>query len=381
MAFVVVVTEANRRVADFQQALVDLGLPAATVVNYSDLLVGREDLTQHWQPGACLRFESPERDDELEREILASGYAEDPGGRHERLSPAQLKQLEDEKGQLRCPRQWYLGFRALLRQWVYLWPGACMNHPDDIAVMFDKRLCQERLARGGVPIPASLGPIRNYDHLRECMHVGGYERVFVKLAYGSAAAGVVAYQLLPQGETATTTLELERSHGIRFYNSRLIRHYSRRSDIRTIIDWLCAEGAQVEQWLPRATVEDGRGFDLRVVVIGGRACHTVMRVSHSPMTNLRLGGSRGDLERFVQSVGESAWSAMQRTCEQAAALFPRSHYCGVDLLVASNQKDHFVLEVNAFGDLLPGITWGGQSTYAAEIAAWQTSSGGMPCAI
>jgi hypothetical protein len=30
-------------------------------------------------------------------------------------------------------------------------------------------------------------------------------------------------------------------------------------------------------------------------------------------------------------------------------------------------KDHYILEVNAFGDLLQEITWQGQDTYTTEI--------------
>ena len=61
--------------------------------------------------------------------------------------------------------------------------------------------------------------------------------------------------------------------------------------------------------------------------------------------------------------------AMQRTCEATAALFPRSLYCGIDLLVSPDFCDHAVLEVNAFGDLLPGITWNGLDSYTCELEA------------
>ena len=36
--------------------------------------------------------------------------------------------------------------------------------------------------------------------------------------------------------------------------------------------------------------------------------------------------------------------------------------------MAPNLRDHYILELNAFGDLLQGITWQGQDTYTTEIA-------------
>ncbi|BAZ17613.1 hypothetical protein NIES4071_94930 [Calothrix sp. NIES-4071] len=60
---------------------------------------------------------------------------------------------------------------------------------------------------------------------------------------------------------------------------------------------------------------------------------------------------------------------MKYTCEQAAKLFPRSLYCGVDLLILPDWKQHAILEINAFGDLLPGILWNGMDTYTSEVKA------------
>jgi hypothetical protein len=47
--------------------------------------------------------------------------------------------------------------------------------------------------------------------------------------------------------------------------------------------------------------------------------------------------------------------------------FPRSLHGGVDLLIGTDLRAHAVLEVNAFGDLLPGVTCDGLDTYEAEI--------------
>jgi hypothetical protein len=64
-----------------------------------------------------------------------------------------------------------------------------------------------------------------------------------------------------------------------------------------------------------------------------------------------------------------AWADLLRTCERAAGVVPESLYVGVDLLVAPGFRRHAVLEINAFGDLLPGILFDGLDTYAAELSA------------
>ncbi len=138
------------------------------------------------------------------------------------------------------------------------------------------------------------------------------------------------------------------------YNSRRIRNYTKTEEIADIINILTAEGVQVEEWLPKARLQ-GCGFDLRVVVINGEAQHTVVRLGKSPMTNLHLGNERGNLEEFLALVGDENWQKMTSTCEQAAGLFPNSLYCGVDLMILPDWQQHAVLEINAFGDLLPGI--------------------------
>ncbi|MEH2327422.1 MAG: hypothetical protein V7K32_28470 [Nostoc sp.] len=44
-------------------------------------------------------------------------------------------------------------------------------------------------------------------------------------------------------------------------------------------------------------------------------------------------------------------------------------YCGVDLLILPDWKTHVILEINAFGDLLPGILWNGMDTYTSGVKA------------
>ena len=204
--------------------------------------------------------------------------------------------------------------------------------------------------------------------------------MFVKPPHGSSASGVVA---LAFGGTrgdrdggvrrvsAYTSAVLD---GDRLYNELRVRHYTDERSVAAIIDRLAADslpgagGLHVERWLPKASHE-GLVFDLRVLVVAGRVSHVVVRTGRSPMTNLHLGNARGDLPGVRAAAGEERWAAAMRTCEAAAACFPGSLHVGVDLMFGRDYGTHAVAEVNAFGDLLPGLLVDGRDTYAAEIDA------------
>ncbi|OKH44758.1 glutathione synthase [Calothrix sp. HK-06] len=374
--FIAIANPENRRLGFLQQALSHFNLPPATVIPYADLIAGKQTLEQFKAPNTIIRFDSPERDFDIDKAIIAAGFAVLDDGQHQRISPAEVAFLEFDKGRICYPRQWYLGWRHLLQQWLQqLNPTQMqhsvgfMNHPEDIAVMFDKPACHEKFRCHNIPVPRSLGKIHSYDHLREQMEKQEIDRVFVKLSHSSAASGVVAYQTNSKFESAITTVERVRENGeTLLYNSRKIRNYTRREEIADIIDILTAEGVQVEEWLPKARLQ-GCGFDVRVVVINGEAQHIVVRLGKSPMTNLHLGNERGNSEELLEKVGAENWETMKYTCEQAAKLFPPSLYCGVDLLILPDWKQHTILEINAFGDLLPGILWNGMDTYTSEVKA------------
>src|SRR4029079_8551921 len=155
----------------------------------------------------------------------------------------------------------------------------------------------------------------------------------------------------------------------RLYNSLRIRRYTALDDVRDLIDFLACERVQVEEWLPKAALDGDEPFDLRIVVIAGQPRHLVVRQGRGPMTNLHLGNRRGDPVAFLAKLGEERFQLMQATCRQAAALFTDTLYAGVDVLLTPGFRRQVVLEINAFGDLLPGVEHEGLDTYAAEVAA------------
>jgi hypothetical protein len=364
----------HKRVALFQEALARRGLPPAHVVAWRDLLAGGDDLRRAAAGAALVRLESPGQDFEVEKLLLAAGAeeeeTEDPVAAY--LPADEALRLPFDRGRLLFPRQWYRGFRAVLRRLAAdldALPGVrWLSHPEEVVTLFDKRRCQRLFAGAGLPVPAGLGPVRSFAELLARMEETGRRRVFVKLACGSSGSGVIAFRTAGPRLQAITTVEMEHHGGaLRLYNSRRLRCYESPAEVGPLLDALCREGVQVEEWLPKAE-HAGRTFDLRVLVVAGRVCHVVPRLSRHPLTNLHLLNERGDPDRLRAEVPEECWEAALATCRRAAALFPRCHHVGLDLLFTPGFRRHAVLEANAFGDLLPGVLWNGLDTYEAELA-------------
>jgi hypothetical protein len=182
----------SRPVELFQAALCRRRLPPARIVAWKELLEGRVALPEVVPPGAVVRLETPGRDFETERSLLAAGEVIADREGCERIPRQTVRALTADRGRILAPRQWYLGFRQALAQ-IAEQLAACpehtrMNCPADVALMFDKSACHARLEADGIPVPRSLNRIRGYDELRQQMRDTGCPRVFVKLAHGSSAS-------------------------------------------------------------------------------------------------------------------------------------------------------------------------------------------------
>ncbi|MER6347357.1 STM4014 family protein [Streptomyces sp. NPDC001532] len=351
--FAVVGNPENRRVALFAEAVRAAGLPAPRVVPWLEVL--RAGGAEFDAP-EIVRVDSPGENADVDR--LLRG-AEDPT-------------------RVEGSARWYAGFTAALRG---LRGGVRLDDPAELAVLFDKRRCHAVLDAAGVPVPASptsgerAAPVHGWDDVRALMAAHRMPRLFVKPAHGSSASGVLAVESGGGGRIrATTSVELAPDG--RLFNSLKVRRYESERDIAAIVDALAPDGLHLERWLPKAS-QQGRAADLRVVVVGGRATHAVVRTSRRPLTNLHLGGARGDLDAARQAVEAAGarWADLLDVCERAAACFPRTLCVGVDLLPAVGWRRAAVGEVNAFGDLLPRLTGlpgsgaEGMDTYATQVAA------------
>ncbi|MFB8377276.1 STM4014 family protein [Paenibacillus taichungensis] len=384
----------NRRTFGLQEARQRLGLQPALMLPYARLLQTwrrggtMADAVQQCLEGrgvtniqALIRLDAPGEEWEVERELLFLGAVNDVSplinGPTPSMIPAeQTLTLEQEWGRIYAPNQWFRGWKACLERIRYealkYWPNAqFMNDPDDIAIMFDKRKCQQHLFSHGVQVPPTLQssePISNYADLRAAMKTAGMSRVFVKLAYGSGASGVVAYQVNPRtgAEIAITTVGMERIQGkIIFYNEGRMRRYTHTSEISTLMDWLCAEGAQIERWMAKASLGSSV-FDIRQLVAGGQAGHAIVRLSQTPITNLHLRNER--LLPAEAGLDEQQMSGVQTAAKAAIAAFPNSWSAGIDVMLSGGTEPRaYILDVNPFGDLLYRVQHDGLGTYEWQM--------------
>lgn len=344
-ALVVVGNPDNRRVRLFLAAARCAGLPEPLVVPWHDVVRGAP---LRLPAGSLVRLDSPGEDPEVDRLLRAAAV---PAGHGELVGLA----------------AWYAGFRAALERVADAARTAgatLLQDPAEILTMCDKRACHAALQAAGVPVPPALPSPASYEHLRAAMAETGWHRVFVKPAHSSSAAGVIALQVHKGHIHAATTIE---ESGGRLYNSKRVRVYRDEVSVARLVDRLAPDGLHVERWFPKASL-DGWVLDLRVVVIDGRPTHVAVRTSRTPMTNLHLGGRRGDLAAVRTAAGDGYAEAMH-TCVRVAECFPGSLHVGVDLMFSSDWRRHAVAEVNAFGDLLPGLVVDGRDTYAEQVAA------------
>ena len=342
--------------------------PDVTVVPWADVVSRDGDLDglPAFDRPAVVRLESPGKDAAVTRLLLDAGARDDPG------EPRRdWRALDLPTGLLVRPGLQYRGFRRVLHGLrrafdgrPHLAPTAC---PLAVAEMFDKTATCRKLAAAGVPVPdffADLLDIPGVVHDLTLIH--DWPTAYVKLNAGSAATGIVVLHPNHADRPAFGITTLARIGG-EFYNSRAVRRVS-GSELTAAVQFLLDEGAILQRGIPMAQI-DGQNFDVRVVCLYGEPAATIFRLSSQPMTNLHLGGRRGDFARGRSAVPTRAWLDGLDLCAEAAGLFA-SAVAGVDLLFERGTWRPVVLEVNAFGDFFPG--WAdaaGRSVHAREIAA------------
>jgi hypothetical protein len=367
--FLIIGNPENRRVMLFQAALAAQGLPAARVVAWLDLARDLSALEAVPDEPFLVRVDSFGESFEVERALLAHGFEDARAAGVSTLPPRALGALREDRGRILAPRQHHLGLLRVLtdvervfaskRAWTLLNPVASVRD------LFDKRTTSRTYASLGVPVPRALDDVESPAALRAAMRAAGMRSVYVKLSCASSASCLAIYEApsdaLPHGEVLTT-IEIATTG---YYNSRRLRRYTTRERVDAVLGFLLREGSQVEESVPKARL-DGAYFDCRVVVIAGEPAFTVVRTSPHPITNLHLGGRRGDLARMEALVPISARDEAMRSCRAIHAAHGALHV-GVDVMYPADLAGHRVLEANAFGDLLPNLTRDGLSVYEWEI--------------
>ncbi len=374
--FVLLASDHDPRVVAFQNALQQQGLMPATFISYCDFITQPErlthELTQYDKRKIILRIDSTGRDPHAYAAILQHGILPLRATKRPYQTADTIQQHIQQKGRMIAPYQFYAGFKSVMQQVKQILlslPDSSdvqlMNHPDDILLAFDKHRCQRYLQQHKIPVPELLGSLSSYAELRQKMRQHNMPRAFIKLKHGASAAGIIALESSANKIQIRSTVEYQPKTKA-LYNTRRLTRSRDENEIAELINALCQMDVYAERWIPKAQIE-GHIVDVRIVVIGGKAQHSVLRMSKSPITNLHLLNQRADTLLLQQQMGATAWQAVLTTSEQVAALFPQSLYIALDIAVAVNFKKHVVLEVNAFGDLLKAVLYRGLTPQEAEI--------------
>ena len=366
LPFVILGNPENRRVTLFQAALQTQGFSPARVVSWREFLRDPKSLADVKVEQCWFRIDSAGEDFEVERALLRLGAKAARARGVSSVSAKAIDALVDDRGRILAPRQAHLGFEVALRRIARLLgkrPGwRALNPVPDILELFDKRKTSARYAAEGIPVPESLGKIDTVAQLDARMAKEDVPTVFVKLSSGSSASCLGIYQRTAQA--FHTTIE-QADTG--WYNTLRIQHVRDRARIHELLTFLLEEGAQVERSIPKARF-DGAYFDLRVLCVAGEPAFVVVRQNQHPITNLHLGGWRGDLDALKAAIPAPEWDAAMGSCRKVAALY-RSLHLGIDLMFEPGWAGHRILEANAFGDLLPNLTHQGKNVWEWELHA------------
>lgn len=354
--WVVIGNPENRRVIGFVEALAREGQPPPTVIAWSALLHSLAPLEALPATPHVVRIDSWGESFEVERGLLAlGGFPE-------------AEQLVEARGEVIAPHVSFAGMRARLEalhaffttrpSWRVLTP------PLDVLELFDKRLTHRRFREAGLPVAEALDvvPTRPVEVL-EALRARGWKQAFIKPAMGSSASGVLHLGFGPHGTWIHTSLtEVDR----RWFNDlRMVRLIGPKS-IDAAMDFVLSMGAHVERAIPKARF-DGAFFDLRVLCVAGEPSFVVMRSNRHQITNLHLGGKRGDVAALERACPPGSWNRMLDGCRAAAACYPGMLQLGLDVLLEPGLRTHRIIEANAFGDLLPRLERDGRDVYRFEI--------------
>lgn len=353
-------------VGELRTCTTALGLtPEIVVVPWREIIAHRGilDRLPAFDRPALVRLESPGKDFAVTRLLLHAGASDLPTEQG-----IDWLVCSERRGELLRPGLWFRGFSRILEGLAASFAVRphlrVLTCPLTVRELFDKRVCAARLRDADLPTPDFLPePATNPVALLDQLRVVGWRTAYVKLLAGSSSMGIAAVQPCAAPPFAVTTMHA-RSDGSVWNTRRLPRVAG--PDLERVLAFVLREGAFVQRGIPMAQLE-GMNFDVRVVVIAGVPRFTVFRLSSQPMTNLYLGGQRGEPNACRRAIPNRAWLDALDSCAAAACLYPNV-VVGIDLLFERGFLRHHILEMNAFGDFFPGLAdERGRSIHRVEI--------------
>jgi len=366
--FAIICNPENRRFDFFRQAVLSVNNQEPIVISYLDLLQNKVDLDTLFSQIDVLKIETFGENFEVKKELIALGTSEfEPNF----ISKEEALNLPFDKGRIEHSKQLYLGFCNLLdnlQQHLDKFPNIqVMNSPKSIKTMFNKTKTHQFLNKNNLAVIPAMYEVKNFEDLLLKMKTNNWSRVFIKPNYTSSASGVIAFRVNKDKMQAITSVFIKtEKEEVKLYNSLKIQTYTDYQTIKTIVNLLAKDSFIVEKWMTK--VSNAKGvYDFRIHTVNAKVKQVVARQSKSPMTNLHLGNERGDLKEIKKDIGSKNWQNLCELAEKTATKFDQSLYIGLDVLLTKNQEKPYIIEANAFGDLLPNVLIDGKNTYETQV--------------
>lgn len=214
-----------------------------------------------------------------------------------------------------------------------------LNHPKRVGDCRDKVLIKKIISKAGIPTPR----LYNTKSCRKiCEHINKGKNLFIKVRFGSMGKGLT---FLNKDNWYTN---------FDYHNNRII---SRKSDYGwrfrevsgnlNFLKKLLKTDVIVEEAVEGFLIRD-RIFDLRLYVFFNDILFIYPRTNNrnNIITNISQ-GARGESSRFLRHLSKKLITKTVQYAQRAAQVMGLN-FAGVDVLVGSNGKDIYVLEVNAF---------------------------------
>ena len=348
----------NRRVKFFLEAAQKLGFPPPILIEYEKVLNNINIINDALYKCDVLRIESYGEWWETEKRLILLGTSEE--------EKSQLN-LEDEFSNTRIQKAAYKGLEILMKNIEEILKKhpqcRCPQSPSAILMMNDKVKTHICLKNNDIRVPQAFYEINDVETMLNIMNEQNWTQVFIKPRHGSSACGVVAFRRNQNQWIAYSSLKKINGN---FYNVLQVNKTQDKNMICEMLKYVFEMGVIVEQWIPKLTFQK-QITDLRVVAYKNESCQTVLRCAKHAITNLHLGNQRGDLEAFRTFIGMENWVETMMTAQKVVQAIPGACYAGVDLAWDSSKRKLYVLEANAFGDLLPNVLHHGFNTYETYL--------------
>lgn len=250
--------------------------------------------------------------------------------------------------------------------------AAFLNTPEALEAVLDKCLCKRILAANEVAVTEVLAEnVHTVEQLHACMREKRAPAVFVKPAFGSGAAGVLAYRRHPGRDSGVLVTSCCLRDG-ELINTKKIYHSRQDGEIARVLSAVLSLGAIVERWHPKDSWQ-GKSYDLRVVWQFGKIEYIVARQSAGPITNLHLNNMALDWERL--GLPERTVEEIRALCRKAMACFPGLAVAGIDILLERGSLRPRIIEINGQGDLIYRDIFEENRIYKKQILHMKQHSG------